>query len=99
MLTKKSFKKCKALWLLYEGDASKIKADHVEAVEDILAMMRAGSTLADVDLPGYRLHPWHGTAKKKAKIWSLDVSGNVRVLFSLDEDTGLFYDLDYGNFK
>lgn len=97
MLSKKSFNK-KALKRIYEGEPPKINADHVELIEDILALMKTGSTLADVDLPGLRLHPWKGSGKGKAKTWSLDVSGNYRILFKLDEETGLFYDLDYGDF-
>jgi plasmid maintenance system killer protein len=98
MLTKRSFNKCKALKRIYEGDASKIHPDHIATVEDILAIMKAGSCLDDLSQPEFGLHPWGGSKKGKAKIWSLDVNGNFRVLFKLDQETGAFYDLDYGDF-
>ncbi|HBO2152770.1 TPA: type II toxin-antitoxin system RelE/ParE family toxin [Pseudomonas aeruginosa] len=87
--------KSKALKRLNNDDVSKVHPDHVEVIQDILAIMKASSTLQDVALPGMRLHPWNGGGKKKAKIWSLDVSGNFRLLFKHDKETGQFYDLDY----
>ncbi|EPP3907017.1 Killer protein [Pseudomonas aeruginosa] len=86
--------KSKALKRLNNGDVSKVHPDHVEVIQDILAIMKASSTLQDVDLPGMRLHPWNGGGKK-AKTWSLDVSGNFRLLFKHEKETGQFYDLDY----
>ena len=94
MLTSKSFKS-KALKRLNSGDVSKVHPEHVEVIQDILAIMKATSALQDVDLPGMRLHSWKGGGDKKAKTWSLDVSGNFRLLFKHDKETGLFYDLDY----
>lgn len=98
MLNKSSFNKCKALKRLYGGDGSKVNPAHIEVIEDILAIMRAGSCLDDLSQPDLRLHPWEGSRKGKAKTWSLDVNGNFRILFKLDEETGRFYDLDYGDF-
>lgn len=85
--------KSKALKRLNNGDVSKVNPDHVEVIQDILAVMRASSSLQDVAMPGF--HPWKGGGKKKDKTWSLDVNGNFRLLFKFDEDTGLYYDLDY----
>lgn len=87
--------KSKALKRLHNGDVSKVPPDHVEVIQDILAIMGASSSLQDVDLPGMRLHPWNGGGKNQAKTWSLDVSGNCRLLFKFEKKTGLFYDLDY----
>ncbi len=34
------------------------------------------------------------------KLHSVDIGGqNFRLLFRFDKETGLFFDLDYGNFK
>lgn len=87
--------KSKPLKLLNKGDTSKVDPDHIEVLSDILAIMQSSSTLQDVDLPGMRLHPWNGGGKNQAKTWSLDVSGNCRVLFKFEKKTGLFYDVDY----
>lgn len=94
MLTKKSFKN-KALKRFFEGDVSGVQPDHVETISDIMAAMKAGSTLSDVDFPGMRLHPWRGTGKGKKRIYSLDLNGNDRLLFKLDTDTGMFYEVTY----
>ncbi|MNZ74963.1 Plasmid maintenance system killer protein [compost metagenome] len=87
--------KSKQLKLLSKGNESKVSPDHVEAIQDILAIMRSSSTLQDVALPGMRLHPWNGEGRNKAKTWSLDVNGNCRILFKFEKKTGKFYDLDY----
>lgn len=87
--------KSKQLKQLNKGDESKVSPDHVEAIKDILAIMRSSSALQDVALPGMRLHPWNGEGKNKAKTWSLDVNGNCRILFKFEKKTGMFYDVDY----
>lgn len=87
--------KSKQLKLLTKGDDSKVHHDHIEVISDILAIMRISSGLQDVALPGMRLHPWNGAGKKQVKTWSLDVSGNCRILFKFEKKTGLFYDVDY----
>lgn len=87
--------KSKALKRLMKGDESKIDPDHIEVLSDVLAMMHSSSTLQDVALPGMRLHPWSGVGKNQAKTWSLDVSGNCRILFKFEKKTGLFYDVVY----
>ncbi len=38
------------------GDESRIRADHRDAVRDILARLNASTTPTDMDLPGFRLH-------------------------------------------
>lgn len=98
MLSKESFNKSKPLKRLNAGDESKVPPDHVDVLLDILAIMRTGSCLDDLSAPAFRLHPWKGSGKGKKKVYSLDVNGNFRVLFRLDKELGLFYDLEYGDF-
>lgn len=92
MIDRNSFKS-KQLKLFYKGDRSKIAPNHASTVDDILQMMNAGSSLDDVDLPGLRLHPWPNTGKGKDRVYSLDISGNVRILFQLER--GYFFNIDY----
>ncbi len=50
---------------------------------------RAALALADLDLPGYRLHPLKGDLKG---YWSISISGNWRVIFRFED--GDAYDVD-----
>ena len=53
--------KNRALKKLYEkGDPSKIKADHVERVEDILFRLDNAMKPSEMDLPGWNLHKYWG---------------------------------------
>lgn len=92
MIDRNSFKS-KPLKLFFKGDRSKIAPNHASLVDDILQLMDAGSSLADVDLPGLRLHPWSNTGKGKDRVYSLDISGNVRILFQLER--GYFFNVEY----
>lgn len=92
MIDRHSFKS-KRLKLFFVGDRSKIAPNRATLVDDILQIMQAGSSLADVDLPGLRLHPWPNTGKGKDRVFSLDVCANVRILFQLER--GYFFNIDY----
>lgn len=51
----------KGLKRLYEEDDSRgISADHAVKLRDILARLDAAVTVADLDVPGFRLHPLKG---------------------------------------
>jgi proteic killer suppression protein len=56
----------------------------------ILARLDAATTAADMDLPGFRLHPLKGDLKG---FWAVTVRANWRVIFRLAEGDAL--DLDY----
>jgi proteic killer suppression protein len=81
----------KGLKRLYEDDDSRgvIRA-HTEKLRDILARLDAATTAADMDLPGFRLHPLKGDLKG---FWAVTVRANWRVIFRLAEGDAL--DLDY----
>jgi toxin HigB-1 len=40
-----------------QGDGSRIRPEHVATVRRILSRLDAAPTVADVDAPGFRLHP------------------------------------------
>ena len=89
----KTFKN-RALKKLYEkGDPSKIKADHVERVEDILFRLDNAMQPKDMDLPGWNLHKLSGKLKYFSAVW---VSGNFRIWFRMEE--GDAFDVDYGDY-
>lgn len=73
-----------------EGDRRGISADHVDKIERILARLQSARVIADMDLPGFRLH---------ALKWQLNgfyagtVQANWRVIFRLAD--GDAEDVDY----
>ena len=79
---------------LYErDDRSGVNAAHVARLERILTLLDVAQRPADIDLPGYRLHPLKGERKGE---WSVSVSGNCRVTFRFDE--GDVTDLNYEDY-
>ncbi len=79
---------------LYErDDRSGVNAAHVARLERILTLLDVTQRPADIDLPGYRLHPLQGERKGE---WSVSVSGNWRVTFRFDK--GDVSDLNYEDY-
>ena len=86
--------KNRALKKLYEkGDPSKIKADHIDRVEDILFRLDNAQQSSDMDWPGWNLHPLKG---KDKGFWAVWVSGNFRIWFRFED--GDAFDVDYGDY-
>lgn len=51
----------KGLKRLYANDDARgVMADHTSKLRDILARLDAARTVADMDMPGFRLHPLKG---------------------------------------
>jgi proteic killer suppression protein len=72
----------KGLKLLYEkGDRRRVRAVYVDKIERILARLDESTEPANMDLPGYRLHPLKG---ELAGFWSVSVSGNWRIVFRFE---------------
>ena len=73
----------KGLKLLFEkGDRRKVKADQTDKIERILARLDQASEVADMDLPGFRLHLLKGDLRG---FWSVTISGNWRIVFRFNE--------------
>lgn len=54
----------KGLKRLHEDDDTRgLIAGHVVKLRDILVRLDAAGTVADMDLPGFRLHPLKGSSK------------------------------------
>ena len=69
----------KGLELLYEkGIRRRVPQEHIEKIERILARLDVASKSADLNLPGFRLHPLKGDL---ANYWAVNVSGNLRLVF------------------
>jgi toxin HigB-1 len=86
--------KNRALKKLYEkGDPSKINADHINRVEDILFRLDNAVKPSDMDWPGWKLHPLKG---KHKGFWAVWVSGNYRIWYRFED--GDTFDVDYGDY-
>jgi proteic killer suppression protein len=73
-----------------DDDPRGVMREHTTRLRDILARLDAASTLADMDVPGFRLHPLKGHFKS---CWAVTVRANWRVIFRLTEGDAL--DVDY----
>ena len=84
----------KGLRRLYEdNDHRGVPAQHAQRLRDILARLDASATAADMDLPGFRLHPLKGEWRG---YWAVTVRANWRVVFRLEEGDALDVELmDY----
>ena len=73
-----------------KGDASKIQPKHKKRLRLILTLLHAASRAEDMNFPGSNLHLLKGDRKG---FWSVNVSGNWRVIFRFE--AGNAYDVDY----
>jgi len=81
----------KGLKRLYEDDDPRgVMREHTAKLRDILVRLDAASMVADMDLPGFRLHPLKGDFKG---FWAVTVRANWRIIFRLAEGDAL--DVDY----
>ena len=65
-----------------EDDPRRVLREHAEKLRDILARLEAAGEIADLDLPGFRLHPLKGDRKGS---WAITVRANWRVTFRMDD--------------
>jgi proteic killer suppression protein len=81
----------KGLKRLHEDDDRRgVMAEHVDKLRDILARLDAVKTVADMDVPGFRLHP----LKERARgVWAVTVRANWRVVFRFADPDA--FDVDY----
>ena len=75
--------------LFGKGQAKGIHPDHIEKIENILAVLNLAVQPEDMNLPGFHLHPLKGDLKD---FWSVTVRANWRIIFRFQE--GDAYDVD-----
>ncbi|MEW5822629.1 MAG: type II toxin-antitoxin system RelE/ParE family toxin [Cyanobacteriota bacterium] len=73
----KSFKHKGLKKFFYKGDTSGLNPNHIEKLKFILRRLNSACIIQDMDVSGYRLHPY----KNVPDLWSVDVSSNYRILF------------------
>jgi len=84
----------KGLRHLYEDDDPRgVLREHTVKLRDILARLDAATTVADMDLPGFRLHPLKSEFKG---LWAVTVRANWRVIFRFADGDAL--DVDYADY-
>lgn len=85
----KSFKH-KGLKRFYgDNDASGVNPEQVIRIARILDRLEASKIIADMNIPGYKLHLLSGNRKNS---WSVKVSGNWRITFRFEN--GNAYDIN-----
>lgn len=64
------------------GSTSGIQTAHADKIETRLDALNAATSIEDMNVTGWRLHPHKGNRKN---LWSVDVSGNWRITFEFDD--------------
>jgi len=60
------------------GSTAGIQAKHEKKLREQLTALRTAEDIADMDLPGYKLHALKG---ERSDTWAISVSGNWRLTF------------------
>jgi len=71
------------------GSLAGIQPGHATRLRMLLAALDTATTVGDMDVPGFRLHPLKGAAQGR---WSVRVDGNWRLTFGFHD--GHVYLLD-----
>lgn len=78
----KSFKHKGLEEFFNSGTTRGIQSVHANKLRMQLAALNTATTIEDMNIPGYRLHPLKGDRKG---IWSITVNGNWRVTFEFTD--------------
>ena len=73
-----------------EDDRRGVFAEHAGKLRDILARLDAARIVADMDMPGFGLHPLKDEHKE---FWTVTVRANWRVIFRFADPDA--FDVDY----
>ncbi len=83
--------KHKGLQKFFEkGDSPKLNSTHRKRLKLLLTLLQSAKSIDDLNFPGSNLHKLSGSYKG---YWSINVSGNWRMIFRFEE--GNIYDVDY----
>jgi len=75
--------------LFLHGSKAGIQAAHASRLRLQLGRLDAAAGPAEMDLPGWRLHPLKGPLKG---MWAVSVSGNWRMMFAFDGKDAVLVD-------
>jgi len=71
------------------GRTSGIHAAHLKRLRMQLAALDTAQTIADMDIPSFRLHPLKGALRGR---WSVTVNGNWRITFEFKDGNAYVVD-------
>jgi toxin HigB-1 len=91
MITSFRSKALKRLWI--ELDARAVNPQHLPRIRRILGALDGANAPEDMSVPGWRLHRLQGDLPPR---WSVWVSGNWRITFSIVN--GEARDVDYEDY-
>lgn len=75
------------------GNTTGIQFHHAKRLRMQLAALDTAQTIADMDIPGFRLHPLKGSERGR---WSIWVNGNWRLTFEFRD--GHVHVVDYEDY-
>ncbi len=75
------------------GKTAGIQPNHAKRLRLQLAILDTAQVIADIDIPGFGLHPLKGQQKGR---WSIKVNGNWRLTFEFRD--GDVFVLDYEDY-
>jgi proteic killer suppression protein len=89
----RSFKHRGLKRLFERGDTAQVRADMLDKVENILAVLDCANRPENMDLPGFRLHPLRGDLRG---FWAVTIRANWRIIWRFEETDAVDVDLiDY----
>jgi proteic killer suppression protein len=71
------------------GSKAGIQPEHADRLRRLLSALDAASSAANMNAPGYGLHPLKGDM---AGHWAVRVSGNWRLTFAFDGEDAILVD-------
>jgi toxin HigB-1 len=77
----RSFKHKGLKRLFEDGETKGVAADHIQKIENILAVLNRAQGSEDMSLPGFALHQLKGELKG---FWSVTVRANWRIVFRFE---------------
>lgn len=84
----------KGLRKFYEtGSAAGVQPSHAKRLRMQLSALDSAQSIADMDIPGFALHPLKGALRGR---WAISVNENWRVTFEFSE--GIADVLDYEDY-
>jgi toxin HigB-1 len=91
MIASIQHKGLKLLWT--KNNASRLPAEQVKKIRNILMLLHGAEKVEDLNYPGGGLHPLKGDFKG---YWSVTVTGNYRIIFRFENGNAHLVDyLDY----
>lgn len=77
--------------LFRKGDSRGVQAQHAGRIVRILDLLDHASTVEQLKIPGYYLHPLKGDRKGE---WAMSVSGNWRITFQFEGEDAVDVNLE-----